>query len=97
MARRRYLVTYDVREPSRLRKVFKVVKSYGEPLQYSVFVCDLDASEKTRLVADVTAAMRVSQDSVAIIDLGDVVERGQLCFEFLGTRRSLPSARLPIV
>lgn len=97
MARRRYLVTYDVREPARLRKVFKTVKAYGEPLQYSVFLCDLDGMEKTRMVSQITAVMKHTEDSVAIVDLGETRERGSLCFEFLGTRRPLPGTPLPVV
>lgn len=97
MARRRYLVTYDVREPARLRKVFKTVKAYGEPLQYSVFLCDLDGMEKTRMVGEISTVMKHTEDSVAIVDLGEARERGSLCFEFLGTRRSLPGAPLPVV
>lgn len=97
MARRRYLVAYDVRHPVRLRKVFKTVKGYGEPLQYSVFLCDLDGMEKTRLVGDISSVMKHTEDSVAIVDLGEAKERGRLCFEFLGTRRPLPSGSPPIV
>lgn len=97
MARRRYLVAYDVRDPRRLRKVFKIMKSYGEALQYSVFICDLDGMEKTALVADASAAMKHTQDSIAIVDLGEPDDRGTLCFEFLGTRRALPDGELPIL
>ncbi|MCB1318852.1 MAG: CRISPR-associated endonuclease Cas2 [Leptospiraceae bacterium] len=31
------LVTYDIREPGRLRRVAKTLEGYGERLQYSVF------------------------------------------------------------
>lgn len=43
--RTRYLLTYDIRHPRRLRRVHGVAKDYGEPLQYSVFVCDLTRIE----------------------------------------------------
>lgn len=32
-----YLVMYDVREPKRLKRVHKVLREWGEPVQYSVF------------------------------------------------------------
>lgn len=32
-----YLVSYDVRESRRLRRVHKWLRGYGEPIQYSVF------------------------------------------------------------
>ena len=48
MSRRRFLVAYDIREAKRLRTVHTAMKAFGNPLQYSVFVCDLDPSEKVR-------------------------------------------------
>ena len=38
-----HLVSYDVRDPKRLRRVAKALESYGTRLQYSVFRCRLDA------------------------------------------------------
>mgnify|MGYP000653098870 CR=1 FL=1 len=46
MSRHRYVVCYDVREPKRLRKMHHTLLGYGDPLQYSVFVCDLSAAER---------------------------------------------------
>lgn len=43
--RSRYLLAYDIRERRRLRRVHQVAKTWGYPLQYSVFVCDLTGSE----------------------------------------------------
>lgn len=34
-----YLVCYDICNDKRLRKVFQVVRGYGDHLQYSVFEC----------------------------------------------------------
>ncbi len=39
----RYLVAYEIRNPRRLRRVHRIVTDHGEPLQCSVFVCDLTA------------------------------------------------------
>ena len=38
-----WLVSYDVRDSNRLRKVAKKLEGYGERLQYSVFRCRLEA------------------------------------------------------
>jgi len=32
-----HIVSYDVRDPKRLKRVFKLMKGYGERVQYSVF------------------------------------------------------------
>ena len=37
-----YLVTYDITEPGRLRRVAKVLKRYGLRVQKSVFECEID-------------------------------------------------------
>ena len=40
--RLRYLVSYDIANAKRLRRVAKTLESYGTRLQYSVFECPLD-------------------------------------------------------
>lgn len=87
----RYLVAYDIRKPRRLRRVHKVAKDYGYPLQYSVFVCDLTAIELISLKSDLMAEANLAQDSIAIFDLGQPDGRGIQCIEFLGVRRELES------
>jgi CRISPR-associated protein Cas2 len=39
--RRWYLVCYDIRDPRRWRRCFKVLKAYGRSVQYSIFRCYL--------------------------------------------------------
>lgn len=34
-----YIVTYDIRDPKRWRRVFKIMNGYGEWVQLSVFQC----------------------------------------------------------
>lgn len=97
MPRRRYLVAYDIRHPTRLRQVFKAMKSYGEHLQYSVFLCDLDGTEKPAMLLHLGSLIKHDEDSVAIVDLGEASDRGRLCFEFMGTHRPLPSGGAMIV
>ena len=88
--RNRYLVSYDIRSPGRLRRTHEAVKSYGYSLQYSVFVCDLTKSEKLGLQAALREIINARVDSVAFIDLGPASARGSECFEFMGSRRPLP-------
>lgn len=95
--RRRYVVAYDIRDDWRLRRVHDVVKSYGYPLQYSVFVFDLDRSELIGLRWDLRDVMRLGADSVVLIDLGEPDGRGAECFEFMGVRPGLPSGGAQIV
>lgn len=94
MARRRHLIAYDIREPSRLRRICKLMEAHGERLQYSVFVCDLTKSELIHLRTDAERIMNLAVDSVVIIDLGDMdAER----FTFVGYREQLPQREVQIV
>jgi CRISPR-associated protein Cas2 len=97
MARRRYLVAYDIREPRRLRAVHGAMKGFGDPLQYSVFLCDLTGSERVVMRAEIRDIMNEREDSVAIVDLGEAQARGMECFEFLGVGGRLPRAGARIV
>ncbi len=44
-----FLVCYDVADDKRLRRAFKTCRNFGDHLQYSVFECDLNPSEKIEL------------------------------------------------
>lgn len=97
MARRRYLVAYDIRDPHRLRKIHTAMKGFGDPLQYSVFLCDLDPSERVVMRSELRRIMNEREDSVAIVDLGEPRGRGIDSFEFLGVTMPLPETGPRIV
>ncbi|GAB3260463.1 CRISPR-associated endonuclease Cas2 [Kineosporia babensis] len=88
MARRRHLIAYDIRDPTRLRRVAKTMEEYGERLQYSVFVCDLSRTELIHCRAAVEEQMHLTEDSVIIVDIGSL--NGQQ-FTFVGQPLKLPS------
>lgn len=70
MARRRYLIAYDISDERRLRRICKVMEEYGERLQYSVFLCDLSSMEHVRWRTRIHDEMNLAADSVIEIDLG---------------------------
>jgi CRISPR-associated protein Cas2 len=88
--RSRLVVAYDIRDPARLRRVHKTTSGFGDPLQYSVFVCGLTAVELVSLKTALKIEMDLRVDSVAILDLGPARGRGKHSVEFLGTHRRLP-------
>lgn len=94
MARRRYLIAYDIADPKRLRRVCKVMEGYGDRLQYSVFVCDLNPTELLHARANVESEMLMSRDSVVIVDLGEPTHAR---FLFVGRRRPLPRSGARVV
>lgn len=82
--RQRYLVTYDIGDPKRLRKVFKLLKSYGEHLQLSVFRCDLSAMSLAQLKSELVDIIHSGEDQVLLVDVGPSQGRGAEVFESLG-------------
>jgi CRISPR-associated protein Cas2 len=88
MARRRYLIAYDISDPRRLRRVIKVMESYGQRLQYSVFLCDLSGVELMDWQSDILAVVKLSEDSVVRLDLGAV--GACVSVDVIGTSRRLP-------
>jgi CRISPR-associated protein Cas2 len=69
---RHVLVCYDIREPRRLRRVHKVVRDFGRPLQYSVFACRLSAAQQADLEARLLEEIDQRVDQVMLVDLGPV-------------------------
>ncbi|GAB4225097.1 MAG: CRISPR-associated endonuclease Cas2 [Acidobacteriota bacterium] len=79
MSRRRYLVTYDVSDDRRRTQIFKVLHGFGDWVQYSVFVCELNRREHTQLVARLTPLVHQREDQVLFVDLGPAErEAGQV-------------------
>lgn len=70
MARKRYLVCYDICHPNRLRRVAKICESFGQRLQYSVFECPLDDLGYERLRAELDGVIKHDDDQVLFVSLG---------------------------
>ena len=95
MARRRYLVAYDIRDDRRLRSVAGCMEGYGTRIQYSVFICDLSDQEAVLMRGDIEVRMKSSEDSVMVIDLGRAGDSSR--FLFLGHHEKLPTSSAVIV
>lgn len=79
-----YIVTYDICDPKRLRKVFRTCRNYGNHLQYSVFECDLTAREKVQLEAELNLIINNREDQVLFIALGPSESRGERDISAIG-------------
>ena len=87
--RQRYIVTYDISDPKRLRQVFKTMKGFGRHLQFSVFSCDLAAVALVRLKIALNEVIDSLHDQVLIIDIGPSEGRAAEAIESLGRRAYL--------
>ncbi len=70
-----YLVTYDVREPRRLRRVAKRLEGYGTRLQYSVFRCHLRQREMERMQWELAKILGTEDDLLIVGLCGDCAQR----------------------
>lgn len=68
--RTRYLLCYDVRDEHRLRRTAKVAETWGNRIQYSIFVCDLTDVERARLERALRDALDIAVDRAFLVDLG---------------------------
>lgn len=62
------LVCYDIRDPKRYRKAHKLLKGYGEPVQFSIFRCRLDDRQAAELRWHL-ARILTDEDGLLILDL----------------------------
>jgi CRISPR-associated protein Cas2 len=97
MSRHRYVVCYDVREPKRLRKTHQTLLGYGDPLQYSVFVCDLSAAERVLMEEAVRRVVALPEDSVVVIDLGPAEGVAKYRIHVLGHKKVAERSRCVVV
>jgi CRISPR-associated protein Cas2 len=67
---RLYIVTYDIANEKRWRRVFKLMHGYGRWLQLSVFQCRLTPRRREEMARRLEAAINARDDHVLILDLG---------------------------
>ena len=61
-----FLVTYDIRDDKRRLKVFKIMRNFGNRVQFSVFECLLNEENLKRMIAKVNKEIEEEEDSVRI-------------------------------
>ena len=84
MSRIRYLVSYDVSHPKRLRKVARTLEGFGVRLQYSVFECALDGLRLAKLKAELQDLLNHEEDQILFVSLGPSTGDATLVIETMG-------------
>jgi len=79
-----YLVTYDIRNDKRLRKVFKTMRDFGDHLQYSVFECQFNPIDLAKCRHALSEIIKHNEDQVLFINLGPSEGRGERAISALG-------------
>lgn len=75
------LVSYDISNAKRLRHMFKLLRGYGEHVQYSVFLCQLTGKDMVVLSEKIKDIIHKKEDQTILITLGRVA----------GKRTSMPA------
>lgn len=97
MAKERlYLVTYDISDPKRWRKVFRLMNGFGQWLQLSVFQCRLAARRRAEMTARLDKLIEPSEDHILVVDLGPA-DKVDVRVESLGKSYESPKRQATIV
>jgi CRISPR-associated protein Cas2 len=78
-----FIVTYDIADQKRWRRVFKAMQGYGEWLQLSVFQCRLSRRRRQELETRLRGLVKNGEDHVLLIDVGSA-DRIELAVESIG-------------
>ncbi len=79
-----YLVCYDIADDKRLRRVAEICCDFGLRLQYSVFECELTASEKVAMEGKLKDVIDWEKDQVLYVNLGPSQGRAEWGITALG-------------
>ena len=67
----RHLIFYDIRNPSRLIKIGKIMENFGQRMQKSVFEAELTDQQATDLKAKLQNVIVPEEDGVKIFKICD--------------------------
>ena len=90
-----YIVTYDVADEKRWRRLFKLMHGYGEWLQLSVFQCRMTRMRQLELVRQIEAILDREKDHLLMLDIGPA-ENVQPRVLSIG-KAFAPIERLPVI
>ncbi len=93
---RLYLVTYDISDPKRWRRIFNLMKGYGHWLQLSVFQCRLTARRRAEMTIRLEESLKPTEDHILILDMGPA-DKIKPRVESLGKSYEAPTRQATIV
>lgn len=95
--RQTFVVTYDISHPKRLRKVYQLMRGWGDHLQLSVFQCELNRRELVELRSELAKLINHDEDQVLFADLGPSEGRGASSIRSLGRTYIAPERQAIVV
>ena len=91
-----YIVTYDIADPKRWRKVFKLMNGYGAWVQLSVFQCRMNRRRQAELLERLDQVIDHRDDHVVLVDVG-VADNVEPRVVSLGKATFHPITREPVI
>ena len=88
--RQTFIVSYDIADPKRLRRVYRLMRGWGDHIQLSVFRCELNARELVELRSSLVQVIHHTEDQVLFVDVGPVDGRGSTSIRSIGKVYSAP-------
>jgi CRISPR-associated protein Cas2 len=61
-----YIITYDIKEDKKRRKVSKILEDYGTRVQYSVFECDITQQQADNIICRFQGLIDIETDSIIV-------------------------------
>lgn len=95
--RQTFVISYDVCCPKRLRKVYRLMRGWGDHIQLSVFRCELSPRELVELRARLMLLIHATEDQVLFVDVGPVEGRGTTSIRAIGKVYTPPERRAIVV
>ncbi|MDG6110252.1 CRISPR-associated endonuclease Cas2 [Dactylosporangium aurantiacum] len=86
---RRYLIAYDISDDACRTRVASKLESYGDRVQYSVFIVDARPAKLLRLRTQLSNLIDASTDSVLFCDLGSLRENQRSTLDVVGRSRTI--------
>lgn len=80
---RAWLICYDIADPKRLGRLHRFIKSFAQPVQYSVFYFEGNSHQLSRSMKEISARINLKEDDVRAYPIPnppqiDVLGRGGL-------------------
>ena len=94
--RHTFVVSYDISCPKRLRRVYRLMRGWGDHIQLSVFRCELNPRELVELRKRLNDIINNAEDQVLFVDVGPVEGRGSTSIRAIG-KLYVPPERCAIV
>jgi len=81
---RNYLISYDISDDKRRRKVFEFLLGQGDHVQYSVFIAQLDLRELAEMRTILGDFIHHKEDQVILLDMGPASNALEKSLEVVG-------------